>query len=102
MDSDSSSSNSGKGAAAAVVRGNLDRQLGRHVKSRHLHMVSLHTVMTNTLSRLQIASLSTCVTSMMTYCCSHVPAGACVCLSVSVGCCCCRLPRTPAAQWQPL
>jgi hypothetical protein len=51
-DSSGSSSNS---AAARAERRSLDQQLVRHVKSRRLHMVSLHMLMSNTRTRLQIA-----------------------------------------------
>jgi hypothetical protein len=60
----SSSSADAGGASAATgsssatsSSGGLDLLLGRHVRARHLHMMSLHMVISNTLSRLQLAHL---------------------------------------------
>jgi hypothetical protein len=45
------------GSSAAVGRAGLDRLLGRHVNSRLLHMISLHMLIANTLTRLQLARM---------------------------------------------
>jgi hypothetical protein len=55
--SDAAAAAAAAGGASEASRSSLDSQLVRHVKSRHLHMVSLHMVTTNTLSRLQLAKL---------------------------------------------
>jgi hypothetical protein len=44
-------------AAEGEPAGGLDQLLSRHVTARHLHMVSLHIMVANTLSRLQLAHL---------------------------------------------
>ncbi|WIA30992.1 hypothetical protein OEZ86_001034 [Tetradesmus obliquus] len=52
----SSSGSNGSDSTAVDAGGScLDQQLRRHVKSRHLHMISLHMVIANTLSHLQAA-----------------------------------------------
>jgi hypothetical protein len=44
-------------------RGGLDRLLGRHVNARLLHMISLHMLIANTLTRVQLAHMLVSVTS---------------------------------------
>lgn len=53
----SAASAAGAADATAGPSGNLDHQLMRHVKARQLHMVSLHMVMANTLTRWQLAQM---------------------------------------------